>query len=205
MSAIIIAGAAALILNAKKKAAAPGPVLEGLDAQILEWTKVYSVQYSIDWRVARTVSWIESKHGKDPRVALGIKTPTDTYNSRSYDNNSWGVFQEYVSTTRDMLRVNKNPAWQTLGKSGTDEQIKVFLNNPENSIHIGCQYLAWCRTWLLKNTKITAADPRFIEFWIKSYNQGIGKTRDVINGKGTDNADAKKYWTNFVPYFNNVA
>lgn len=133
----------------------------------------------IDWNVLKKIARIESHIGLAPSVAYGILNPTDIENSKSSDGLSWGLMQLRPSTARDF------------DPSATAQK----LNNPEYSIYIAGLYINWCRSYLLRNTFLTEANPRFTEFLVKSYNQGVGNTSKEIKSGGIGFASA--YWTKY--------
>ena len=103
---------------------------------------------------------IESSLGTHPRVLAGLKNPEDVEGSKSMDDKSWGIMQVTIPTARDF------------DQAATPQK----LNEPEYSVRIASQYIAWVQL------RFSKSDPRFLEWVIKSYNQGVGNTFKEING-----------------------
>jgi soluble lytic murein transglycosylase-like protein len=137
----------------------------------------YGKLYSVDPQILKKIAYIESTLGLNPRVALGLLFPEKVNESKSYDGLSWGLMQIRPETARQF-----DPA-------ATAEK----LNDAEYSIKIAAQYMSWAKNYLIRF--LPATDPRFVEFWVKSYNQGVGNTRNEILNK--TNGFAGAYWSKF--------
>lgn len=133
--------------------------------------KKYGAISGVDWQLLKAICYVESSLGLNRRVARGLAVPTDVAGSTSTDGKSWGVMQLRPETARQF-----DPT-----------ATPVKLNNAEYSIKIGAQYVAWVQSYLAKI--ISPASPRYMEFVIKSYNQGVGNTKKEIQG-GTGYAAA---------------
>lgn len=137
----------------------------------------YSAQFGLDFYVVKAVCMKESTLGTHPRVLAGLRNPADIEGSKSEDGKSWGLMQITIPTARDM------------DPTATAEK----LNNPEYSVRLACQYLAWLYL------RFSATDPRRTEWVIKSYNQGLGNTqkemRGEIKGYATD------YFKKFLEFY----
>jgi membrane-bound lytic murein transglycosylase MltF len=130
----------------------------------------YADVYDIDWHWVKAFALNESSNGQVKSVRLGIENPSDVDNSKSSDGKSWGIMQVTVSTAQ-----------------GLDSQASpVKLNDPEYSIKIGCEYIGELMD------EFSEADPRFMEYVVKSYNQGPGNMRKEIAGTG--GGFANEYW-----------
>lgn len=89
----------------------------------------YGNKYGVDWKFLKRLAWIESKIGLYKSVALGIREPANIKESVSDDGLSWGIMQTTVSTANEYM------------KGVTAMQ----LNNPEISISIGAQHVAFLK------------------------------------------------------------
>ena len=89
----------------------------------------YGNKYGVDWKFLKRLAWIESKIGLYKSVALGIREPANIKDSVSGDGLSWGIMQTTVSTANEYM------------KGVTAMQ----LNNPEISIQIGAQHVAFLK------------------------------------------------------------
>lgn len=138
-----------------------------------ELFKKYGVQYQVRWTWLKAIAMNESSLGKHPSVARGLKFPDDVEGSKSDDGKSWGIMQLTLPTARDFA-----PSTQVRD-----------LNNPEYSIKVAAQFLAW-----LQN-RFPTVDKRFAEWVIKSYNQGAGNTNK--ERAGTIKGYAGEYWARF--------
>lgn len=109
----------------------------------------YASIYSLDWKMLKRISWIESRVGMYSSVKRGLENPKDIKGSVSQDGKSWGIMQVTLSTAK---------GYDPLA---TEEK----LNNAEYSIKLASQHLKF-----LKNTY-----PQFKERDIvMSYNHGQG-------------------------------
>jgi hypothetical protein len=129
--------------------------------------KKYGQQFGVSWRLLKVIATIESTLGENPRVALGLRDPSNKA-SVSYDNLSWGLMQLRVETANDYEK----------GTTYAD------LNNAETSIRIAAKFFAW----------IQRQFPRTDSDWLKkvvmSYNQGVAGTKRGYTG-------ALPYWEKF--------
>lgn len=154
-------------------------IVDYVDEKSSSWTKFdslfkkYAAQYNLDWKDLKAISLVESDLGRYPSVAHGMKFPNDVEKSKSQDGKSWGLMQVTVTTAKDF------------DPTASPEK----LNDPEYSVMLASKYLKMTRKYF------SESDPRFKEFWIKSYNQGAGNTlkRDVKGLKGY----ADDYWVKF--------
>lgn len=154
----------AVYLGLKSQSAQGAPVVSV--PQGPEWTrfddlfKKWSAIYGIDWRWAKAICLNESNLGREKSVARGLAAPSDIEGSKSYDGLSWGLMQVTLRTAREM------------DPTATAEK----LNNAEYSIKLGCEYLG-------KLAKMfSRVEIRYLEWVIKSYNQGPGNTRKERDG-----------------------
>lgn len=173
MSPYAIAGIAILIILLGR-----GVSIVSENASYDHWFKQYAPR-GIDWTVLKKIAVIESALGQNSRVKRGLENPSDVEGSKSYDGLSWGLMQMKPSTAKDF------------DSAATPEK----LNNPEYSIQLAGLYLNWARSYLLRNTNLQESDPRFLEFLVKSYNQGVGATVNEIKYQSKNYAG--NYWTKF--------
>lgn len=145
----------------------------GDDSKFDELFKKYGLKYSVPWLWLKAIAMNESSLGSHPSVARGIANPKDVEGSKSDDGKSWGLMQVTVATARDF-----DPA-------ATAEK----LNNPEYSIAIAAQYISWA------SKQFSMISNRYVEWVIKSYNQGVGNTKKEISG--SSNGFAQEYWERF--------
>lgn len=153
---------------------------EKVEAKMDSWT-IYDalfLQYGKRWNVdpqwLKAIALNESNLGKAKSVQVGIQNPKDIENSKSSDGKSWGLMQVTLTTAKEM------------DSMATHEK----LNNIEYSINLGARYVSKLKTYF------STADLRYIEWVIKSYNQGPGNTNKERTGvikKGY----ADEYWLRF--------
>ena len=167
-------------LGAGKALASPSePAQPGADPKPDWWTRFdalfqkYGSKHGVEWKYLKAIALNESDNGREKSVARGLATPTDVQGSKSSDGKSWGLMQVTLTTAR-----------------GLDPQAtEVKLNNPEYSIDLAARYLAQLqRTFPMIET-------RWLEWTIKSYNQGPGNTAKERRGEIKGYAQA--YWDRF--------
>lgn len=152
---------------------------EIIEEHLDSWTefdslfKKYGQINSVPWQYLKAICLNESNLGKAKSVAAGIITPYDIENSKSSDGKSWGIMQVTVTTGKDL-----DPAC-------TAEK----LNNPEYSVKLAAKYVGQLQL------KFNRADSRWLEWVVKSYNQGPGNTNKEKSGKST--GFAQEYWERF--------
>lgn len=137
-----------------------------------ELFKKYGAAYGVDWKLLKAICYVESTLGLNPRVKRGLEVPSDIEGSKSTDGKSWGLMQLRPETARDF------------DSTATPEK----LNNAEFSIKIGAQFVAWTQNYIKKF--VSPANPRFLEFVIKAYNQGVGNTKKEIQKLSAGYAEA---------------
>jgi membrane-bound lytic murein transglycosylase MltF len=139
----------------------------------------YARQYGLDWKMIKAISMNESglgggfKNGLVHSVFVGLRNPLDVEGSKSSDGKSWGLMQVTLTTARDY------------DPTATPQK----LNDPEYSIKLACQLIAWL-TVNFKN------DPRSTEWIVKAYNQGIGNT--MRERRGEIKGYAKEYFERYL-------
>lgn len=137
------------------------------------WTKYdalfqsYGTRYGVPWRWLKALALNESTLGTHPKVALGLKEPTNKA-SISEDGLSWGLMQ-LRTTTASQFEPNTT---------------YIQLNNAENSIRLAAKFFAW----IMK--QFDSKDPKFTQNVVMSYNQGVAGTKKGYTG-------ALPYWTKF--------
>ena len=144
--------------------------------------KKYGAMYNVPFEWLKAIALNESSLGLAPSVARGLMSPRDVQASISSDGKSWGLMQVTLTTAK------------SLDPMATPEK----LNNADYSIGLAALYIG---------TKIlpmfSQNDPRFLEWVIKSYNQGPGNTLKEKSGvikKGY----ADEYFVRFVRNLNRV-
>lgn len=125
------------------------------------------------WQLLKTIGEIESTLGTNPSVVRGMRNPADAAGSVSSDGKSYGFMQFRIETARD-----RDP-------SATIEK----LNDPIYSINLAGRHFAWIAK------QFNPLAPDYLEFVVKSYNQGVGGSKKEMSGASEGFADA--YWTKF--------
>lgn len=141
---------------------------------IPDWDHLFkreAQKFGLDWKLLKAIAMKESTLGRHPTVIAGLKNPSDIEASKSEDGLSWGLMQLRPSTARDF------------DTSATAQK----LNNPEYSVKIAAQFLAWIQLQF-KDTPKT-------EYIVKAYNQGVRGTKEAIAGLREDAAVG--YWNAF--------
>jgi soluble lytic murein transglycosylase-like protein len=110
---------------------------------------------------------------------LGIEHPSDIENSKSSDGKSWGLMQMTIKTARG------------LDSSATEEK----LNDPDFSIDLSARYIAQLMGMF------SSSDERYVEWVVKSYNQGPGNTKKEMK---TGVSYAQEYWDRWLRNYNRV-
>lgn len=137
-------------------------------------------KYAVDWRWLKAFALNESNLGQEKSVAYGILHPEDAEKSKSSDGKSWGLMQVTLTTA------------QSLDPSATVAK----LNDPAYSIDLAAKYVAQLKKMF------SPLDLRFLEYVVKSYNQGPGNTKNEI--KGSSPGYANEYWSRFQRNLNRV-
>lgn len=137
----------------------------------------YGALYDIDPKYLKAIALNESNLGREKSVALGMRDPSNTEGSKSSDGKSWGLMQVTLITARD-FDPTATPA---------------KLNDPEYAVNAACQ------TWNRNLRYFSEADPRWLEWMVKSYNQGAGNSLKETRGETPPRkADVQKYWERFL-------
>ena len=132
-------------------------------------------KYGVPWKWIKAVAMNESSLGNHPSVKRGIENPTDVNGSKSSDGLSWGLMQVTIRTARSL----------------DPKTTEVKLNDPIYSVDLGARYLRD-----LQNS-FDQKNPKFMEYVIKSYNQGPGNTRkEIATGKGYADDYFKRFLRN---------
>lgn len=130
-------------------------------------------RYSVNWTWLKAIALNESDLGREKSVAKGLEFPQDIEGSKSSDGKSWGLMQVTLSTAK------------TMDPGATP----VKLNNAAYSIDLAARYVQTLSKMFPKS------DPRFLEWVVKSYNQGPGNTNKEKSGVG--GGFANEYWERF--------
>ncbi|MDE2102146.1 MAG: transglycosylase SLT domain-containing protein [Patescibacteria group bacterium] len=165
---------------------APGDFKQSMSqAKQAWWTNYDSLfqsvgtQYGIDWKWLKAFALTESELGSAKSVGIGINNPNDIRDSVSSDGKSWGLMQVTLSTAKGY------------DPTATPEK----LNDPSYSVDMAAQVISDYEQ------DFSPADPRYLEWVVKSYNQGPGNTQKEIE-TGIGFADA--YWTRWQANLNKV-
>jgi membrane-bound lytic murein transglycosylase MltF len=181
-----IVSIALALLGITKGQTAFEAVSDTVEEHLDSWTQYdslfqkYAAMYGVeDWRWLKAIALNESSLGKAPSVARGLEAPWDIEGSKSSDGKSWGLMQVTMATGR----------W--LDPNCTEEK----LNNPEYSIKLAADLFT-------RNQKLfSRLDSQWLEYVVKSYNQGAGNTKkEIASGKGY----ANEYWARFNRNFERV-
>jgi hypothetical protein len=127
------------------------------------------------WMILKSIALNESDLGRAKSVARGMLVPSDIEGSKSSDGKSWGLMQVTIKTAKSELDPN-----------ATEEK----LNNPEYSIRLGAKYVAKLQK------SFSTLELRYLEWVVKSYNQGPGNTLKEKSGQVS--GYAKEYWERFL-------
>ena len=135
--------------------------------------KKYGTDHNIEWQWLKAICMNESNLGKAKSVMSGLENPSDIESSKSSDGKSWGLMQVTIPTAKD---------FDLLASAEK-------LNNPDYSVKISCKYIAWTKR------QFSSSDSKYLEWIIKSYNQGVGNTKKEISKKSQ--GFAHDYWIKF--------
>lgn len=163
-------------------------ISEGESVNFDELYKKYGQTWGVNWMWLKAIALNESNNGKEKSVRRGIENPNDVEGSKSSDGKSWGLMQVTLTTARDM------------DASATPQK----LNNPEYSINLAARYI---KQFIMP--RFSTSDPRYLEYVIKSYNQGVGNTLKY-DAKGITRPEpwgshVQTYWERFKRNLNKVA
>lgn len=180
----ILAGVGALLYWQKPVAAAAATVAsdaaqtvsDAVEPLTTAWTRfddlfhTYGDKYGVDWTWLKAFCLNESDLGRVASVSRGLDSPGDVDGSKSSDGKSWGLMQVTVTTAK-----------------GIDPQASAEkLNDPDYSVDLGAHYISQLMGMFPKN------DPQYVEWVIKSYNQGPGNTKH--EAAGIIDGYAETYW-----------
>jgi soluble lytic murein transglycosylase-like protein len=136
----------------------------------------YANIYGIDWTWVKAIMLNESNLGRAPSVVRGLNDPTNIEASKSSDGKSWGLMQLTLPTARQF-------------ESSVTE---VGLNDPEISIRIACEYIAW----LYKRNYGNFSQQEFV---IRAYNGGPGFASTAAGQR-----DTPVYYQRFLAHLDEV-
>ncbi|NJM09511.1 MAG: transglycosylase SLT domain-containing protein [Bdellovibrionaceae bacterium] len=141
-----------------------------------ELFKKYGSIYGVPWQWLAAIAENESNTGRAPSVKRGLASPNDIENSKSSDGKSWGLMQVTIKTAK------------ALDPAATEAK----LNNPEYSIKLAAMLLK------SDSAQFSKLDLRYMEWVIKSYNQGAPNTKKEMNGwRGPWTDHVQQYWERF--------
>lgn len=133
----------------------------------------YGRAYGVNPRWLKAIALNESDLGRAKSVAHGLEYPHDVEGSKSSDGKSWGIMQVTLPTGGDY-----------------DKTITPWkLNDPRYSIEIAARFVRDLKK------QFDSGDPRYLEWVIKSYNQGAGNTRKEKSG--LTSGYTGEYWPRF--------
>jgi membrane-bound lytic murein transglycosylase MltF len=135
--------------------------------------KQYGFASGVDWKWLKAICMNESSLGENASVKRGLQNPSDIEGSKSQDGKSWGLMQLTLATAGDY---SSSPTVQD-------------LNNPEFSIRVAARFISWLQK------QFPSIESRYVEWVIKSYNQGRGNT--AKERAGTSPGYAQAYWERF--------
>lgn len=135
--------------------------------------------FSLDWKMLKRISWVESNTGKAKSVAIGLREPANVSDSVSFDGKSWGIMQVTLTTAKEY------------DKSATAQK----LNDPLYSITISAKHFSF----LKRNY------PTFTERdLVMSYNHGQGNQLNFIKKEKsgtllvTEYLAGRDYWNKYL-------
>lgn len=174
ISFAIVAGVLYLVSNGASIKADSSNIFRVFDPLFQKWAK----NYGLDWKMLKAICMNESglgvvASGLEKSVARGLVNPKDVEGSKSSDGKSWGLMQVTIPTAKDY------------DSKATPEK----LNDPEYSIKIAAQYVAWLTLQFPKS------EPRYTEWIVKSYNQGRGNSAKERRGEIAGYAEI--YWDRY--------
>ena len=157
-----------------------GPkAVELVDEALPAWRKFDALfqrsgsDYGVNWAWLKAIALNESDLGREKSVERGLNFPLDIDGSKSSDGKSWGLMQVTLSTAK------------TMDPGATP----IKLNNAAYSVNLAARYIQTLMGYFPKS------DPRYLEWVVKSYNQGPGNTNKEKSGVG--GGYANEYWARF--------
>lgn len=178
MTFAIVAGVLYLVSSQGTVKANQENIFTVFDPLFAKWAK----GYGLDHKMLKAICMNESglgvvSGGIEKSVARGLANPKDIEGSKSSDGKSWGIMQVTIPTAQDY------------DSGATPEK----LNNPEYSIKIAAQYIAWL------TLQFPSSEPRYTEWIVKSYNQGRGNTAKERRGEIAGYAG--DYWLRYQRHY----
>lgn len=171
----LLIGSAVILLSLKAV-----DTVQGLKMSMSDnWTRFdalfqkYGRKFNVNWKYLKAIAMNESSLGSVASVARGLEVPIDVEGSKSQDGKSWGLMQVTLGTAKDF----------------DSTATAINLNNPEYSIKLAARYLAHLQG------RFNMLEMRWLEYVIKSYNQGPGNTEK--ERKGLIKGYAEEYWSRF--------
>lgn len=171
----LIAGAGLLFYS--QKADTPTIIKVQSMTEFDDLFKKWGAAFGVDWKWLKTFASVESSLGKHPRVARGLKVPSDVKGSASEDGLSWGLMQMTVVTARDYE------------PNATAEK----LNNPDYTIKLAAQFISSLKRQFGGKLRDIAM----------AYNQGAGNQKKFLRMEmeGSLTKDnfpaARNYWKKY--------
>lgn len=138
--------------------------------------KKYANIYGIPWQWLAAIAENESSTARAPSVKRGLASPNDIENSKSSDGKSWGLMQVTIKTAK------------ALDPAATEAK----LNDPDYSVKLAAMLIKQ------DSAQFSKLDVRYMEWVIKSYNQGAPNTKKEMSGwRGPWTDHVQQYWERF--------
>lgn len=179
----LVIGAAFLLLGLKPASVVAVDAVNSIGDMVQEnsdyWTeydslfKKYGPIYGVDWTYLKAIALNESDLGRAASVARGLEVPTDIEGSKSSDGKSWGLMQVTLKTAK-YLDPNAS---------------EIKLNEPSYSVNLAAKLFSQ------NMTQFSRYEDRWLEWVVKSYNQGAGNTKKERLGQ--IEGYAEEYWARF--------
>lgn len=168
---------ALFVLNSAKAVAET--VVETVEEHLDSWNlydnlfQKWGQVYGVDPDFLKAIALNESSLGRAPSVERGLEDPHDIEGSKSTDGLSWGLMQVTIKTAEGL-----DPA-----------ATKAKLNDPNYSVKLAAELFAQ------NQNTFNRSEPRWLEWVVKSYNQGAGNTKKERLGQ--IQGYAQEYWERF--------
>lgn len=181
-----IVGGALLLSQSSMGSELVQSVEDTVETYLPKWNKFDSLfqsaglLYGVEWEWLKAFALNESSLGDAPSVKRGLENPNDVEGSKSSDGLSWGLMQVTLKTAR------------TMDPSATSQK----LNDPAYSVDLSARYIAQLMRMF------STLDDRYVEWVVKSYNQGPGNTKKEM--VGTIEGYANEYWARWQRNLNRV-
>jgi hypothetical protein len=132
------------------------------------------IRYGVKWQWLKAIAQNESSLGRHPSVARGLAEPQNIEDSKSEDGKSWGLMQITLPDSR------VRDHWSTWSDDLKRRALGLKasrLNDPLFSIDLAAKIVS------VAQTKFPLVDPRYNEWVVKSYNQGVRNSQRERSGE----------------------